>query len=150
MVSEKLRRDDEKAGLAADDPDEQLTPQALQVVSRQLDALANSGKLTSKYVVQSASDGAVTVVVAALARMAGLPVEAVAEVVRAASAKGMLAVAWAADFTAEEAAHLQLKVARVPPDAVIKSRPGGGFDATEAELEWQLEMFQEAAKAKGR
>ncbi len=148
MVTEKLRRDDEKGGLAADDPDDQLAPQALAVVSRQLDALAKSGKLTSKYVVQAASDGAVTVAVAAIARMADLPVEAVAEVVRAASAKGMLAVAWAADFTAEEAAHLQLKVARVPPEQVIKARAGGGFDATQAELEWQLEMFQEAAKAK--
>lgn len=150
MVKEKLRRDDEKGGLAADDPDDQLAPQALAVVSRQLDALAKSGKLTSKYVIQAASDGAVTVAVVAIARMADLPVEAVAEVVRAGSAKGMLAVAWAADFTAEEAAHLQLKVARVPPEQVIKSRAGGGFDATEAELEWQLEMFQEAVKAKAR
>jgi uncharacterized protein (DUF2336 family) len=148
MVSDKLRRDDEKSGLAADDPDDQLSPQALEVVSRQLEALAKSGKLTSKYVLQAASDGAVTLVVAALGRMAGIPVESVAEVVRAASAKGMMAVAWAADFTAEEAAHLQLKTARVPPEQVIKSRAGGGFDATEAELEWQLEMFQEAVKAK--
>ena len=107
-----------------------------------MELLASAKKLNSKYVLQAASDGGVAVVVAALAHMADLPAAAVAEVVRAASAKGMLAVAWAADFTAEEAAHLQMKVARVPPDAVIKSRPGGGFDATEAELEWQLEMFQ--------
>lgn len=150
MVTDKLRRDDEKGGLAQDNPDDQLTSQALAVVSRQLDALATSGRLTSKYVLQAASDGAVAVVVAAIARKANLPVEAVAEVVRAGSAKGMLAAAWAADFTAEEAAHLQLKIARVPPEQVIKSRPGGGFDATEAELEWQLEMFREVAKAKGR
>lgn len=148
MVTEKLRRDEEKTGLAPDNPDDQLAPQALAIVTRQLETLAKAGKLTSKYVVQAASDGGVAVVVAALARMANLPVEAVAEVVRAGSAKGMMAVAWAADFTAEEAAHLQLKVARVPPEQVIKSRLGGGFDATEAELEWQLEMFQEAAKVK--
>ena len=150
IVTEKLRRDEEKGGLAPDNPDDQLSPQALAVTSRQLDALANAGKLTPKYVLNAASDGAVTVAVVAIARMADLPVEAVAEVVRAASAKGMLAVAWAADFSAEEAAHLQLKIARVPPEQVIKSRVGGGFDATEAELEWQLEMFQEAAKAKAR
>ncbi len=150
MVNEKLRREEGKSGLVQDDPDDQLAPEALAVVSRQLDAVVKAGKLTSKYVLQAASDGAVTVAVAAIARKADLPVEAVAEVVRAGSAKGMLAVAWAADFTAEEAAHLQLKIARVPPEQVIKSRPGGGFDATEAELEWQLEMFQEAAKAKGR
>jgi uncharacterized protein (DUF2336 family) len=146
MVTDKLRRDDEKTGLAPEDPDDQLAPDALTVVSRQLDALAKSGKLTSKYVMQAAADGAVTVVVAALARLADLPLSAVAEVVRAGSAKGMLAVAWAADFSAEEAAHLQMRIARVPPEAVIRSRPGGGFDATEAELEWQLEMFQEAGE----
>ena len=149
MVNEKLRRDEGKSGLVQDDPDDQLAPEALAVVTRQLDAVVNAGKLTSKYILQAASDGAVTVAVVAIARKADLPVEAVAEVVRAGSAKGMLAVAWAADFTAEEAAHLQLKIARVPPEQVIKSRPGGGFDATEAELEWQLEMFREAAKAKG-
>jgi len=69
-------------------------------------------------------------------------------VVRTASAKGMLAVAWAGDFSAEEAVQLQLNVARVPPDAVIASRAGGGFDSTEAELEWQLDMFKEMAEGK--
>ena len=114
-----------------------------------MDALANSSKLTPKYVFQAVNDATPAFVAAALGRLAGLPAVAVVEVVRAASAKGMLAVAWAADFTAEEAAHLQLKTARVPPEQVIKARAGGGFDATEAELEWQLEMFQEAAKARG-
>jgi hypothetical protein len=59
-------------------------------------------------------------------------------------------VAWAADFTAEEAAQLQMKVARVTPEAVIKPRAGGGFDATQAELQWQLDMFQDVARNKAQ
>jgi hypothetical protein len=39
-----------------------------------------------------------------------------------------------------------MKIARVTPEAVVKPRAGGGFDATEAELQWQLDMFQEAAR----
>jgi uncharacterized protein (DUF2336 family) len=144
MVRDKLRRDDER--LAPEDPADALTPQALEAGERQAAALAVAGKLTSKFVMHAAGEGNTVLVIAALARMSDLSTAAVAEVVRAASAKGMLAVAWAADFTAEEAAHLQMKIARVTPEAVVKPRAGGGFDATEAELQWQLDMFQEAAR----
>jgi len=145
LVKDKLRKDDEKAGLAVDDPGETLTEDALAMAQRQVEVLARAGKLTTRSVMQLAGDGPSAMVVAALAHLADLPLAAVAEVVRTASAKGMLAVAWAGDFTAEESAQLQLKVARVTPESLIRPRAGGGFDATEAELEWQLEMFQEAA-----
>jgi hypothetical protein len=46
------------------------------------------------------------------------------------------ATEFAACLSAEDAAQLQVKVARVTPGAVIKPRAGGGFDFTEAELEW--------------
>jgi hypothetical protein len=58
----------------------------------------------------------------------------------------MLAVAWAGDFTASEAEILQLKIARVTPEHVIKPRAGGWFDASESELEWQLSMFRDGAR----
>lgn len=145
LVKEKLRRDDEKNGLAPDDPVEVLSQDALNLAARQIDLLARAGKLTTRTVMQMAVEGTVPMVVAGLARLADLPLAAVAEVVRTASAKGMLAVGWAADFTAEESAQLQLKVARVTPESLIRPRAGGGFDATEAELEWQLDMFQDMA-----
>jgi len=147
MVLEKLRRDDERSGLSPDDPDLVLDPSALSAAKRQIEALAQNNRLKPDYVMrQLAADGSLSLVVAALAHMADLPIAAVADVVRTASAKGMLAVAWAADFTAEDAVQLQMKVARVTPDAVIKPRAGGGFDATEAELEWQLDMFLDGVK----
>ncbi len=96
----------------------------------------------------ASAEGVTPLIIAALARLADLPVAAVAEVVRTASSKGMLAVAWAGDFSAEDAVQLQLKVARVTPDTVIKPRAGGGFDSTEAELEWQLDMFKDMANGK--
>ena len=140
VVREKLRRDDGN-GLSANNPDAALDPAALEIAERQVETLASQGKLTPQRVLRVAAEGVTPLAVAALARLADVPTKAVAEVVRTASAKGMLAVAWAGDFTAEEAVQLQVKIARVTPDAVIKPRAGGGFDATEAELEWQLDMF---------
>lgn len=145
MVKEKLRKDDEKGGLSQDDPADALAPDALRMAARQIEALARAGKITTRAVMKMAGEGATPMVVAALAHLSDLPLAAVAEVVRTASAKGMLAVGWAGDFTAEEAAQLQLKVARVTPEAVVRPRAGGGFDATEAELEWQLDMFRDMA-----
>ncbi len=148
MVRDKLRRDDGKGGLAPEDTDAALNADALKIAARQADTLAGAGKLTTRYILSGAAEGPTPLIIAGLARLADLPVNAVAEVVRAASAKGMLAVAWAADFSAEDAAQLQLKVARVTPDAVIHPRAGGGFDSTEAELEWQLDMFKDVAEGK--
>ena len=148
IVRDKLRRDEGKSGLAPDDPTAALHPDALKIAERQADALAAAGKLTPAYVLTAAAEGVTPLVVAGLARLADLPMDAVVEVVRTTSAKGMLAVAWAADFSAEDAVHLQMKVARVTPDAVIKPRAGGGFDCTEAELEWQLDMFKDLAEGK--
>ena len=145
IVRDKLRRDEGKSGLAPDDPDDALNADALKIAARQSEALASSGKLTPAFILNAAAEGTTPLVVASLARMAKLPIDAVAEVVRTASAKGMLAVAWAADFSAEDAVHLQVKVARVTPDAVIKPRAGGGFDSTQAELEWQIDMFKDIA-----
>jgi len=148
MVRDNLRRDDGRSGLSADDPLDQLDAGALQMAAKQVEAMAKAGRLKTKLVLLEAETGALPIVVAALARMADLSIDAVVEVVRTGSAKGMLAVAWAADFSAEEAAQLQMKVARVPPDGVIHARAGGGFDATEAELEWQLDMFQDMVREK--
>jgi uncharacterized protein (DUF2336 family) len=148
IVREKLRRDDGKTGLAPDDPVAALHADALKMAARQVEALANAGKLRAGYILAQAAEGATPLVVAGLAKLADLPVAAIVEVVRTASAKGMLAVAWAADFSAEDAMQLQLKVARATPDTVIKPRAGGGFDCTEAELEWQLDMFKDVSEGK--
>ncbi len=69
------------------------------------------GKLTTGAVMRMAADGLSTMIVGALAHRARLDVSVVAEVVRAASAKGMRSVAWAADFNADDAFTLQIKVA---------------------------------------
>lgn len=153
MVRKRLAR--EQGGPAVDELALALDPESLRLAARQAEHLLGRGKLTTNAVMKLAGEGVSPQIIAALACRARLDVEVVAEVVRAVSPKGMVAVAWAGDFNAEDAVTLQLKVARVPPEAVIKPRTGGWFDATEAEMEWQLGLFKEmattssAAKAPG-
>ena len=141
VVTEKLRREDgigsERPSLFSDD--------VLELAVRQVEALERNGKLTERHLLQVAGENTTPLIAAALARLANVSIQSVVEVIRTASAKGMLAMCWAADFSAEAAAQLQVKVARVPPADVIGPRPGGGFDATQDELEWQIEMFTDLA-----
>ncbi|TAL02131.1 MAG: DUF2336 domain-containing protein [Rhodospirillaceae bacterium] len=120
--------------------------ETLRLAQRQVESLAAAGKLAERYLLHVAGEKTVPLIATALAHLGKVSLGAVIEVINAASAKGMLAVCWAADLSAEAAVQLQIKIARVPPDEVIKPRRGGGFDATEAELEWQLEMFTDLAR----
>ncbi len=146
IVRERLRHREEQGGLAQEDPDTVLDPRALAIAQRQTESLARAGKLSTESILSMAATEVTPLVVAAIARLAEIPVDVLVEVIRAASAKGMLAVAWSADFTAEEAVQLQIKVGRVTPDSVIQPRAGGGFDATEEEFVWQIEMYTDLAK----
>jgi uncharacterized protein (DUF2336 family) len=139
-VHDRLRRE---GGLAPEEGP--LSDAALALAERQAAELARRGKLTEKHILKVAAEN-VPLVAAAIARLSDLPIGCVVEAINAASAKGVLAICWAADFSAEAAAQIQLKVARVPPDAVIAPRPGGGFDATEAELQWQIDLFRDLAR----
>lgn len=117
---------------------------ALKLAMTQAETFKARSRLTKDAVLRLVGEGLSPIVLAALAARANLDVAVVAEVVRTASAKGMMAVAWAGDFTADDAVTLQIKVARVPPAEAIKSR-SGAFDATLDELDWQLGLFKDAA-----
>jgi uncharacterized protein (DUF2336 family) len=145
LVHQKLKRDD-----TSGPPDPlalALDPGALRRAVKLAADMEAAGKLSTPAIMKLAHEGLSTLIVAALAAKAGIPVEAVADVVRASSAKGMLAIAWAGNFTADQAEVFQFKVARVLPDQVIKPRADGWFDASESELEWQLSMFKEGTRA---
>ena len=148
IVREWLHWRDAQGGLVQEDPDAVLDPRVLAIAHRQTGSLARAGKLTTENIFRMSDNEVTPLVISAIARLAEMPIEAVVEVIRAASAKGMLAVAWSADFSAEEAVQLQLKVARVTPDSVIHPRADGGFDATEDELEWQIDMYTDLAKGR--
>ncbi len=143
IVRQKLQREEGGPKLVSDPLSLALDPKALSQAVSRAQGLAEAGKLSNDAIMKFVKDGLSPMSVAALAVKASIPVEAIAEVVRSASAKGMLAVAWAGDFSATQAETLQFKIARVMPDQIIRSKRDGWFDATQAELEWQLNLFKD-------
>jgi hypothetical protein len=65
----------------------------------------------------------------------------VQKVVSLASAKGIVAVAWRAGFSVGFAEQLQLRLARIAPGELMRSKDGGAFPMTDEELDWQIEFF---------
>lgn len=146
IVRKRLKVDQATPG--KDELELALDPVALSLAMTRASTFNSQGKLTNEAVMRLASEGLSAAVVAALAQRARLDVSVVAEVIRKASAKGMRSVAWAGDFSADDAWTLQVKVARIPPSEALKSR-AGLYDATIEELEWQLGLFKDAAAKRG-
>ncbi|GEO80982.1 hypothetical protein ROR02_11130 [Pararhodospirillum oryzae] len=82
--------------------------------------------------------------VAVLATLANVSPFAVAAAVNAASAKGVVSVAWKAGLSPEFAMILQRQLAHVPPDEILAPTDDGRFPLSEEEMLWQVEMFCDA------
>lgn len=78
---------------------------------------------------------------AGLASRAGLPEEAVCEILAAATPRGVVALAWAADLPMDFAMLLQSQVARILPAAMLMPAKNGGYPLNEAEMTDQLRFF---------
>ena len=135
IVRQKLTREDGGLSLTPGPLSVALDPVALKAATGHASDLAKAEKLTTSSIMLLAQDGLTSMMLASLAVKAEIPVEAVKEVVQSASAKGMLAIAWVGNFTADQAKILQLKIARVIPNHAIKPKRDSWFDATEAEME---------------
>jgi uncharacterized protein (DUF2336 family) len=102
-------------------------------------ALAARGKLDGAAVMRALSQGDRPFVMAALAVLSGMKLEAVQKMVSLKSAKGIVSLAWKAGLPNDQAVQLQLRLARIAPSAVF----GGAL--SEADMRWQLDYFSEAA-----
>ncbi|NQU72261.1 MAG: DUF2336 domain-containing protein, partial [Rhodospirillales bacterium] len=80
-------------------------------------------------------------VVSALALKSGLSTQIIRKVVSMASAKGMVALAWKSGLSMKLAMQLQLRLARVAPDAVLKAAKGDKYPMSDEDMDWQLEFF---------
>ena len=101
--------------------------------------LAAEGKLDEAAVMRALSQGDRPFVMAALAVLSGMTLEAVQKIVSLKSAKGIVALAWKSGLPSDQAVQLQLRLARIAPSAVF----GGAL--SEADMRWQLDYFAEAA-----
>ncbi|WP_051013775.1 DUF2336 domain-containing protein [Pararhodospirillum photometricum] len=80
-------------------------------------------------------------VVALVAVMGDVSPFAVAATLNAASAKGILSMAWKAGLSAEVAQTLQHRLAHLPPDEILRPTASGDYPLSAEEMLWQVEMF---------
>jgi uncharacterized protein (DUF2336 family) len=112
-----------------------------QHAHRQAMALHETGKLDDDAFIAAARRGDSAVMAAMLAVKANVAPAVVERAATLRSPKGIIALAWKGGLSMQVAQALQVIVARLPPDAVIHARPGGGFPLSVQEMRWQLEFM---------
>lgn len=104
-------------------------------------AIDSEGRLTEAVVLEAARQGETRLAMALLAVAAGVPLAVVDRAAALRSAKGMVSLVWKAGFSMRVAAALQTLLARLAPNAVLPSGPGGGFPLAVEEMRWQLDFL---------
>lgn len=105
--------------------------------------LVEHGLLDENAVIQglAAGDGGFTI--GALAARAKVSPALVQAAVHSASGRAIAAVVWKADLSPAVSTQVQVRLAGIPPGDVVGSPDG--FGLTEAEMDWQIEMFSQIA-----
>lgn len=80
-------------------------------------------------------------IVVALAARSGLPVKVVLEMVETQAPRVLCALSWAAGLSAIFAQEMQIRIAGLPLDIVLRPTKDGQYALTEHELRWQLTVF---------
>lgn len=113
--------------------DEELR-QALATVAR----LHKEGGLDEVRIVDALLANDLAFAIAAISVLSGIGVDTLNKIIATRSAKGMLAAAWKAGLSVGLAAQLQSRLARVPPNEVVKAK---SYPLTQDEMEWQIGFF---------
>ncbi len=104
-------------------------------------ALARRGELTEETVLEAVRRGEARYATALLAVASGTTVSVVDRAASLRSAKGLVSLVWKAGFSMRAAVALQSILARLSPDAVLGSGPGGSFPLAVEEMRWQLDFL---------
>ena len=115
---------------------------AASAVASRARALHEAGRLSDAALAASLETGEHDFVIEALALRAALPPPRVRRMVRAASGRTMMALAWRAGLSARFGLDLQRDLARIPPPALLYARDGLEFPLTIAEMKAQLALFE--------
>ena len=134
-VRTRLRRGATARGSGPDGAAMDQTPQA------RAERMRRDGRLDEAAVLDALGKGDRVFVTAALAALAGVPVEVVQKAVSLESAKGLTALAWKAGLGMRAAVQLQLRLAHIGPDSVLRPRNGTDYPMAPEDMRWQIEFF---------
>jgi uncharacterized protein (DUF2336 family) len=100
--------------------------------------LSRGGTLGDETILEALQRNASKEATAMLAVKAEVPVAVVERACALRSAKGVVSLAWKAGLTVQTAVVLQVALAHLTPDLVIKPSQDGVFPLSEDEMRWQL------------
>ena len=103
--------------------------------------MQRAGTLDETAVLDAVGKGDRVFATAALAALAGGPVEGIQKAVSLESAKGVIALAWQAGLGMRTAVQLQLRLAHIAPDSVLRPKDGTEYPMTAEDMRWQIEFF---------
>lgn len=105
-------------------------------------AMHEAGKLGDGVLAVALENGEQDFLIEALALRAQLPAPRVRRMVRAMSARTIMALAWRAGLSARFGLDLQRDLARIPPPGLLYARDGVEFPLTVTEMKAQLALFE--------
>jgi uncharacterized protein (DUF2336 family) len=128
------QHDEEMAGQQDTEDDESFT-------TRRVRAMIERDELTEDEVFEALQGGDRLFAVAALAIRADLPESLVHHAIQLRSAKGIVSITRKAGFSMHLASTLQLRLASIPPKAILKANSDGDYPIDDAAMDWQLEFL---------
>jgi uncharacterized protein (DUF2336 family) len=121
------------------EPADESPPEAeARRVYGQAQALNRSGKLDDGTILETLRRNGSKEAAAMLAVKAGVPVPVVDRACALRSAKGITSLAWKAGLTVQTSVALQVTLAHLPPDQVLRPTTDGAFPLSDDEMRWQL------------
>ena len=124
-------------------PPENRSPAKTALAVSRAQDLEQKGLLNEKAVLSALAEGDIPLVKEGLRRLSGASEAMLLRIVDTRSAKGVMALAWKAGFSATTASQLQSALTRLPPSSILPPRAtDGGYPLIPEELLWQLDFFR--------
>lgn len=102
--------------------------------------LKRMNRLTPQVIVNALSENDHEFVTAALAERAHIHISVAQRMISMRSARGIVALCWKAGMDAKTAVHIQVKVAHIPADDILRPN-GDDYALRDDELQWQISFF---------
>ncbi len=129
------------AAVAVPEPEAPAKPEGDPIAQR-VKKDREAGLLTEANLARALEKNEHEYVKAALIEMSDLPSKTVNQMMGTRTAKAMLAIAWKAGLSIKMAVRLQLELARVNRNDVMRAGDDGGYPMSEADLDWYVESFR--------
>ena len=118
------------------------TDTAREKAMERAEKLFRQGKLTEDVVKKAIDVNDSHFTRYAISHMSGLPSEVVTKMLGSGSGKAVTSLCWKAGMTMRIAVQLQRKVAKVPPNSLLRSRGGNEYPLTDDDMKWQIEFYE--------